>query len=134
MLEITANGLNSPEIGYRSIWVAEMCKWASKYFVEGLELVRQLVKEKGIKYRVIIEVNIENKEFFNTLPFIEIRLLDGLRGNFGIRDEMGYMAFMLTKKMMNFYRRTLVILKSLRRNKCNCLKNCGVWPYHFLQE
>jgi hypothetical protein len=73
MLEIIADGLNSPEIGYRTIWVAEMCKWASKYFVEGLELVRQLVKEKGIKYRVITGVNIENKEFFNTLPFIEIR-------------------------------------------------------------
>ena len=102
MLEITADGLNSTEIGYRSIWVAEMCKWASKYFVEGLELVRQRVKEKGIKCRLITEVNIENKEFFNTLPFIEIRHLDGLRGNFGIRDEMGYMAFMLHKKNDEF--------------------------------
>ena len=54
--------------------------WHLNIFVEGLELVRQRVEEKGIKCRLIIEVNIENKEFFNTLPFIEIRHLDGLRG------------------------------------------------------
>jgi hypothetical protein len=102
MLEITADGLNSPEIGYNTVWDAEMCKWASKYFVEGLELVRRRVKEKGTKCRLITEVNIQNKEYFNTLPFIEIRHLDGLRGNFGIRDEMGYMAFMLHKKNDEF--------------------------------
>jgi len=73
MLEITIDGLNSPEIGYRTIWVAEMCKWASKYFVEGLELVRQRVKEKGIKCRLITEVNTENEGFLTTLPFLEIR-------------------------------------------------------------
>ena len=47
-------------------------------------------------------MNIENKEFFNTLPFIEIRHLDGWRGNFGIRDKIGYMAFMLHKKNDEF--------------------------------
>ena len=102
MLEITADGLNSPEIGYRTIWVAEMCKWASKYFVEGLELVRQRVKEKGIKCRLITEVNTENEGFLTTLPFLEIRHQDGLSRNFGIRDDMGYMAFMLHKKNDEF--------------------------------
>ena len=76
--------------------------WHLNIFVEGLELVRQRVEEKGIKCRLIIEVNIENEGFLNTLPFIEIRHLDGLRGNFGIRDEMGYMAFMLHKKNDEF--------------------------------
>ena len=73
MLDITADGLNSTKIGYRTIWDAEMCKWASKYFVEGLELVRQRVKEKGIKCRLITEVNTENEGFLTTLPFLEIR-------------------------------------------------------------
>jgi len=102
MLEITIDGLNSTEIGYNTVWDAEMCKWASKYFVEGLELVKQRVKEKGIKCRLITEVNTENEGFLTTLPFLEIRHLEGLRGNFGIRDEMGYMAFMLHKKNDEF--------------------------------
>lgn len=98
MLEITIDGLNSTELGYNTVWDAEMCKWASKYFVEGLGLVRQRVKEKGIKCRLITDVNLENKGFLDTLPFLEIRHLEGLRGNFGIRDEMGYMAFILNKQ------------------------------------
>lgn len=98
MLEITIDGLNSTELGYNTVWDAEMCKWASKYFVEGLELVGQRVKEKGIKCRLITHVNFENVVFLNTLPFLDIRHLEGLRGNFGIRDEMGYMAFILNKQ------------------------------------
>lgn len=98
MLEMTNDGLHSTEIGYNTVWDAEMCKWASKYFVDGLESVRQRVKEKGIKCRLITEVNIENENFLKTLPFLEIRHLDGLRGNFGISDEMGYMAFILHKE------------------------------------
>ncbi|MGD9534633.1 MAG: hypothetical protein AB7V56_12815 [Candidatus Nitrosocosmicus sp.] len=98
MLEITIDGLNSTELGYNTVWDAEMCKWASKYFVEELELVRRRVKEKSIKCRLITDVNLENKGFLDTLPFLEIRHLEGLRGNFGIRDEMGYMAFILNKQ------------------------------------
>jgi hypothetical protein len=98
MLEITVDGINSCEIGFNTVWDTEICKWASKYFVAGLELVRQRVKEKGVKCRLITQVNIENKEFLNTLPFLEIRHLDGLRGNFGIRDEMSYMVFILHKE------------------------------------
>jgi hypothetical protein len=98
MLEITIDGLNSTELGYNTVWDAEMCKWASKYFVEGLELVGQRVKEKGIKCRLITVANLENVGFLNKFPFLEIRHLEGLRGNFGIRDEMGYMAFILNKQ------------------------------------
>lgn len=98
MLEITLDGLNSTELGYNTVWDADMCKWASKYFVEGLELVGQRVKEKGIRCRLITDVNLETVGFLNTLPFLEIRHLEGLRGNFGIRDEMGYMAFILNKQ------------------------------------
>lgn len=98
MLEITMDGLNKCEIGYNTVWDAEMCKWASKYFVEGLGLVKQRVKEKGIKCRLITQVNLENLDFLNPLTFLEIRHLEGLRGNFGIYDERGYMAFILHKE------------------------------------
>jgi hypothetical protein len=98
MLEITMDGLNKCEIGYNTVWDTEMCKWASKYFVEGLGLVKQRVKEKGIKCRLITQVNLENLDFLNPLTFLEIRHLEGLRGNFGIYDERGYMAFILHKE------------------------------------
>jgi len=41
MLEITTDGLNSREIGFNTVWNVQLCKWASKYFVEGLNLVKQ---------------------------------------------------------------------------------------------
>jgi len=98
VLEIVADGINQCELGYNTVWDAEMCKWASKYFVEGLDLVKQKVKEKGIKCRLITEVNLENLDFLSSLTFLEIRHLEGLRGNFGIYDERGYMAHILHKE------------------------------------
>jgi hypothetical protein len=98
MLEITVDGINSCEIGFNTVWDAEMCKWASKNFVEGLDLVKQRVEEKGIRCRLITQVNLENLSFLNPLIFLEIRHLEGLRGNFGIYDERGYMAFILHKE------------------------------------
>ena len=98
VLEIVVDGINQCEIGYNTVWDAEMCKWASKYFVEGLDLVKQKVEEKGIKCRLITEVNLENLDFLSSLTFLEIRHLEGLRGNFGIYDERGYMAHILHKE------------------------------------
>ncbi len=98
VLEIVVDGINQCEIGYNTVWDAEMCKWASKYFVEGLDLVKQKVEEKGIRCRLITQVNLENLDFLNPLTFLEIRHLEGLRGNFGIYDERGYMAHILHKE------------------------------------
>lgn len=98
MLEITIDGINTCEIGFNTVWDTEICKWASKYFVEGLSLVKQRVKEKGIKCRLLTQVNLENLEFLKSLTFLDIRHLEGLRGNFGIFDERGYMAFILNKE------------------------------------
>lgn len=95
VLEIVVDGINQCEIGYNTVWDAEMCKWASKYFVEGLDLVKQKVKEKGIKCRLITQVNLENVDFLSSLTFLEIKHLEGLRENFGIYDERGYMAHYL---------------------------------------
>jgi hypothetical protein len=98
VLEIVVDGINQCEIGYNTVWDAEMCKWASKYFAEGLDLVKQKVKEKGIRCRLITQVNLENFDFLSSLTFLEIRHLEGLRGNFGIYDERGYMAHILHKE------------------------------------
>lgn len=98
LLEIVTDGINQCELGYNTVWDAEMCKWASKYFEEGLDLVKQKVKEKGIRCRLTTEVNLENLDFLSSLTFLEIRHLKGLRGNFGIYDERGYMAHILHKE------------------------------------
>jgi hypothetical protein len=61
VLEIAIDEINQCEIGYNTVWDAEMCKWASKYFVEGLGLVKQKVQEKGIRCRLITQINLENE-------------------------------------------------------------------------
>ena len=98
VLEIVTDGINQCELGYNTVWDAEMCRWASKYFVEGLGLVKQKVEERGIRCRLITQVNLENLDFLSSLTFLEIRHLEGLRGNFGIYDERGYMAHILHKE------------------------------------
>lgn len=98
VVEISMDGINRCEIGFDTVWDAEMCKWASKHFIEGLGLVKRRVEEKGIRCRLITQVNLENLGFLNPLTFLEIRHLEGLRGNFGIHDERGYMAFILHKE------------------------------------
>jgi hypothetical protein len=98
VVEISMDGINRCEIGFDTVWDAEMCNWASKHFIEGLELVKQRVEEKGIRCRLITQINLENLGFLNPLTFLEIRHLEGLRGNFGIHDERGYMAFILHKE------------------------------------
>ena len=72
-------------------WDAEICKWASKYYVETLELIRQrMKKEKGLSGKLLVDATPENIDFLKTLDFLEIRHLEGLRGNFGLYDERLY--------------------------------------------
>ena len=72
-------------------WDAEICKWASRYYVETLELIRQrMKKEKGLSGKLLVDATPENIDFLKTLDFLEIRHLEGLRGNFGLYDERLY--------------------------------------------
>lgn len=57
------------------------------------------IKERGIKYRFVTEVTADNIEYCKEmLTFSEIRHFDGIKGNFGIADELEYVAVATLKK------------------------------------
>ena len=90
-LELMHIGITKWERTACAYWDAEICKWASKYYVETLELIKQrMVKEKELSGKLLVEATSENIDFLKTLDFLEIRHLEGLRGNFGLYDERLY--------------------------------------------
>ena len=90
-LELIHIGITKWERTACAYWDAEICKWASKYYVETLELIRQrMVKEKELSGKLLVDATLENMDFLKTLDFLEIRHLEGLRGNFGLYDERLY--------------------------------------------
>ncbi len=46
MLDIVINGTKLAEIGFNTAWDSQLCKWGSKYFLDGLNLVEQRIKGK----------------------------------------------------------------------------------------
>ncbi|MDN5845019.1 MAG: hypothetical protein L0H53_01955 [Candidatus Nitrosocosmicus sp.] len=57
-----------------------------------------MVKERGVSCKVLVDANSENINFLKTLDFMEIRHLEGLRGNFGLYDERLYMVVIMQDK------------------------------------
>ena len=99
VLEILYAGTNKCEKSACAYWDAEICKWAAKYYVETLEFIKQkMVKERGISCKLLVDANSENIDFLKTLDFLEIRHLEGLRGNFGLYDERLYMVVIMQDK------------------------------------
>lgn len=115
MITISIEAIQRCEIGINTVWDSQLCNWGSKYFGEALNLARQMWKEKGLKFRLITEIDEGNIEFLSTLDFEEIRHLDGLRGNFGIYDGRAYMAFILHKEgdepLQTFFSNTKNLVK-----------------------
>ena len=97
MFRIASDAILLSQIGFDAVWDRHLCQWASKYFLQGINLVKNRIKENDIKVRQIVEVTNENKDFITSLEPIEIRHLEGLRGNFGIFDHRAYMVFVLHK-------------------------------------
>lgn len=96
VLEILFTGIDKCEKSASAYWDAEICKWAAKYYVEALELIKQkMVKERGVSCKLLVDANHENIDFLKTLDFLEIRHLEGLRGNFGLYDERLYMVVIM---------------------------------------
>ncbi|WP_458720791.1 hypothetical protein [Candidatus Nitrosocosmicus sp. R] len=99
VLEILYAGTDRCEKSACAYWDAEICKWAAKYYVETLEFIKQkMVKERGISCKLLVDANSENIDFLKTLDFLEIRHLEGLRGNFGLYDERLYMVVIMQDK------------------------------------
>ena len=98
-LELIHIGITKWEKTACAYWDAEICKWASKYYVETLELIRQrMAKEKGLSGKLLVDANSETIDFLKTLDFLEIRHLEGLRGNFGLYDERLYTVVIMQDK------------------------------------
>lgn len=97
MFRFASDAILLSQIDFDAVWDRHLCQRASKYFIQGINLVKNRIKEKDIKVRQIVEVTNENKEFITSLEPVEIRHLEGLRGNFGIFDHRAYMVFVLHK-------------------------------------
>jgi hypothetical protein len=96
VLEILSVGTDRCEKSASAYWDAEICKWASRYYVETLELIKQkMVKERGISCKLLVDANHDNIDFLKSLDFLEIRHLEGLKGNFGLYDDRLYMVVIM---------------------------------------
>jgi sugar-specific transcriptional regulator TrmB len=96
VLEILSVGTDRCEKSASAYWDAEICKWASRYYVETLELIKQkMVKERGISCKLLVDANHDNIDFLKSLDFLEIKHLEGLKGNFGLYDDRLYMVVIM---------------------------------------
>ena len=91
MLEMAAHSMTIIEKGYDAVWDSNLLKFSYRYFREGIKLVGNLIREKGIYVRLIVEATKENIDFIESINLHEIRCLDNLNGNFGIFDNRAYM-------------------------------------------
>lgn len=97
MFRFASDAILLSQIGFDNVRDQDLCQWASKHFILGINLVNKIIKEKDIRVRQIVEFTNENKDFITSLEPIEIRHLEGLRGIFGIFDHIACMVFVLHK-------------------------------------
>ncbi len=93
MLEMAYHSMTIVEKSYETIWDSNMLYFTMKYFREGMDFVEKLVKERGIKMRIIIQTTKENIDYLSQIDYLGIRCLDDIKGNFGIFDNRAYMVY-----------------------------------------
>ncbi|TVP41390.1 hypothetical protein [Candidatus Nitrosocosmicus arcticus] len=98
MLEMVVHSMTIVKKGYDTVWDSNMINFNSRYFTDGIAFVEKLVREKGIKLRLIVEVTKENIDFINSIRSHEIRCLSDINGNFGIFDNRAYMVYIFHTK------------------------------------
>jgi two-component system sensor histidine kinase VicK len=97
MLDVTRYGFSIVERGFDSFWDAEFVSIIPIYFADGVKEASRLVKEKGIKIRIITEVKESNvNSVKQLLELYEVRNIEGIKGNFGILDRRQYIAMMFS--------------------------------------
>ena len=65
MLEMAGHSMTIVKKGYDSVWDSNMINFISKYFTNGIAFMEGLVREKGIKLRLLVEATKENIDFIN---------------------------------------------------------------------
>ena len=93
MLEMVYHSMTIIERGFDTVWDSNMLYFTMKYFKEGVDFAEKLVKERGIKMRIIIQTTKENIDYVSPLKYLEVRCLEDLKGNFGIFDNRAYMVY-----------------------------------------
>jgi two-component system, OmpR family, sensor histidine kinase VicK len=97
MLDVTRYGFSIVERGFDSFWDAEFVSIIPIYFSDGVKEATRLVKEKGIKIRIITEVKETNlTSVKQLLELYEVRHIEGIKGNFGILDRRQYIVMMFS--------------------------------------
>ena len=93
MLEMVFHSMTIIEKGYDIVWDANVFNFIRKYFQEGMKYVKKLIKQNGIRIRLIVEATIENIDAIDSLKYYEILCLEYIKGNFGIFDNRAYMVY-----------------------------------------
>ena len=91
MLEMGSVALKSIVRGFDIVWDRLMFTFVWKYFKDGMMLAENQARNKGIKFRLIVEITKENVDLINSIKYYDIRHIDNLRGNFAIFDNRAYM-------------------------------------------
>jgi len=69
-----------------------------KYYKVGIHLAEKHAEEKGIKFRLIVEITKENMESLKSLKYHEIKHIDNIRSNFAVLDNRAYMVQIFHKE------------------------------------
>ena len=87
MLAIYLDSLNLPINELNIVWDERMLNYIMKNYREIIRHVEKLSKQKGIKFRVIVELNDYIDCFLISLRYCDIRCLDNIHENFQISDN-----------------------------------------------
>jgi len=93
MLEMVYHSMTIVEKSFETVWDSNMLYFTMKYFKEEIDFAEKLVKERGIKMRIIIQTTKENIDYVSPIKYLDIRCLEDIRGNFGIFDNRAYMVY-----------------------------------------
>jgi hypothetical protein len=98
MMQMAIHSFSIAEKGYDTVWDSEMLDFATDNFRDGLDLLEERIRERGLKFQIITEISKENIDKTESLSGAIIRHLDNLSGNFGIFDNRAYMVLLIPKK------------------------------------
>ena len=87
LLAIYLDSLNLPVNELSIVWDKRMLIYIMKNYREIILHVEKLSKQKGIKFRVIVELNEDIDCFLTSLRYCDLRYLDNIQENFQISDN-----------------------------------------------
>jgi hypothetical protein len=91
MLEMGLIAINNVTHVFDIVWDKVMFDFLWNYYKVGILLAEKHAKERGIKFRLIVEVTKKNMEYVKSFKYHEIRHIDNIRSNFAVFDNRAYM-------------------------------------------